>query len=217
LTKFVTDVTYPDDTVVKSGVAFTKTWKIQNTGSCTWDAKYKLVFIRGEQMDGPSPADVITTSVKPGDSVELSVPMKAPAKNGTHFGIWQLYDEAGKPVKMADGTPEELSVKIVIQDGTGGSVSKVRGWRYTYVNGKCSSNTQYDVWTSIYADGPVDANYVWSTTNGVLTVASQSYTFTNSGSQEVTTHINPPFADPANLKVTLTVNGSIQSSFTICP
>ncbi|HVN77519.1 MAG TPA: NBR1-Ig-like domain-containing protein [Terriglobia bacterium] len=217
LAKFIMDVNYPDNTVVKAGEAFTKTWRIQNLGSCTWDAKYKLVFMRGEQMDGPSPAEVVTTSVKPGDSVDLSAPLKAPSKNGTHWGVWQLYNGAGNPVKKADGTPQEMSVMIVIQDGTGGMVTKVQGWRYTYAGGKCSSNSQYDVWTSIFADGPVDASYVWSTTNGVLTVVSQSYSFADSGSQEVTTHISPPFANPANIRVSLTVNGNVLSSFTICP
>ena len=216
-TQFIIDINYPDDTVVKAGEEFTKTWKIQNMGSCTWDANYKLVFVRGEQMDGPSPAEVITAAVKPGDSVELSIPFKAPPKNGTHWGIWQLYNGAGNPVKKADGTPQELSVQIVIQDGTGGRVTKVQGWRYTYSGVKCGSDVQYDVWTSIYTDGPVDASYVWSTTNGLLTVVSQSFTFTDSGSREVTTHIGPPFANPADIKVTLTVNGSVQSSFTICP
>jgi hypothetical protein len=32
----------------------------------------------------------------------------------------------------------------------------------------------------------------------------------------VTTHINPPFADPNNLRVTLTANG-VSSSYTLCP
>jgi hypothetical protein len=217
LARFVSDVTYPDDTVVKAGEAFIKTWKIQNMGSCTWDENYKLVFIRGEQMDGPSPADVVLAPVKPGDSVELSIPLKAPPENGTHWGIWQLHNGAGNPIKKADGTPQELSVQIVIQDGIGGRVTKVQGWRYTFVGAKCGANTQYDVWTSIYAGGPVEASYVWSTTNGLLTVVSQSLTFTGSGSQEVTTHIGPPYANPANIQVTLTVNGTVQSTFTICP
>ena len=217
LARFISDVTYPDDTVVKAGEEFVKTWKIQNMGSCTWEDGYKLVFIRGEQMEGPSPADVILAPVKPGESVELSVPLKAPAENGTHWGIWQLYNGTGDPVKKADGTPQELSVQIAIQDGIGGRVTKVQGWRYTFAGVECGANTQYDVWTSIYASGPVDASYVWSTTNGLLTVVSQSITFPGSGSQEVTTHIGPPYADPASIKVTLTVNGTVQSTFTICP
>jgi hypothetical protein len=216
-TLFITDVTIEDNSVVHAETDFIKTWRLKNTGTCTWDSTYKLVFNRGEQMDGSSPADVISIPMPPNGTVDLSVPMKAPAQNGTHFGVWQLYDRNGQPVRMANGDPQEVSVKILIQDGSGGRVTKIQGWRYTYVGTKCTNSVQYDIWTSIFTDGPVDVNYVWSTTNGNLSVVSQSYSFTSAGSREVTTHITPPFANPNNLKLTLTANGGISSSFTICP
>ncbi len=52
---FVKDVTYPDGTQVKAGEVFIKTWRIQNTGSCSWKESYTLVFYTGEQMGGNSP------------------------------------------------------------------------------------------------------------------------------------------------------------------
>lgn len=128
-----------------------------------------------------------------------------------------MYDGAEKPVKKGDGTSQELSLKIVIHNGTGGSVTRVWGWRYTFANGKCGSDTPWDVWTLIYIDGPVNANYGWSTIHGWSTVVSQSTTFTDSGSQEVTTHIGRSYADLSNIKVTHTSNGSVQSTFTIGP
>ncbi len=214
---FVKDVTIEDDSVVQAETNFIKTWRLQNTGTCTWDSSYKLVFNRGEQMDGPSPADVISTPVPPNGTVDLSVPMKAPAQNGTHFGVWQLYDRNGQPVRMLDGNPQEVSVKILIQDGSGGNVTKIQGWHYIYSGTKCTNLVQYDIWTSIYTDGPVDVHYVWSTTSGNLSVVSQNYSFTSAGSLEVTTHITAPFATPNNLVLTLTVNGALSRSFTICP
>ncbi len=214
--EFVADVTYIDNSAVNANEEITKTWQVKNTGSCTWDAGYKLVFIRGEQMNGPSPADVISSPVAPGGSVELSIPMKAPAINGTHWGVWQLYNPAGNPVLKADGTPQELSIQINITNGQGGKVTSIHGWTYTYVGGKCTADVQYDISTSIYADGPVNVSYTWTTTNGQLTVVSQNYVFSNPGNVNVTTHISPPFANPNNIRVTLTANG-VSSSFTICP
>jgi len=35
--KFVLDVTIPDNSVISSNTAFTKTWRLKNTGTCTWD------------------------------------------------------------------------------------------------------------------------------------------------------------------------------------
>jgi hypothetical protein len=33
---FVTDVTIPDDTVLDPGESFTKTWRLKNSGTCSW-------------------------------------------------------------------------------------------------------------------------------------------------------------------------------------
>src|SRR5574341_2099831 len=40
---FVEDVTYPDNTRLAAGEKFTKTWKLQNTGKCTWIG-YTIAF-----------------------------------------------------------------------------------------------------------------------------------------------------------------------------
>jgi|GEM_PF-2708110 len=214
--EFVNDVTYPDNVGVNADEAITKTWRIKNVGSCTWDAAYKLVFIRGDQMNGSSPAEVISTSVSPGAEVDLSIKLNAPAINGIHWGVWQINNAAGKPLLKADGKPQELSILINITNGRGGKVTAVRTWSYTFAGTKCTNAVQYEIMTHIYVDGPVGVGYTWSVTNGVLSVVSQNYAFDSAGSLEVVTQINPPFADPNNVKVTLTANG-ISSSFTICP
>jgi hypothetical protein len=148
--------------------------------------------------------------------VELSVPLKVPDKNGNQMGVWQFHNPAGKPVLMADGNPLELSILVIVTNGTGGQVSSVRGWVYTYEGGKCSSNSVYDVFVNIYANGPVSVGYTWSTTNGLLSVGSANYVFTNAGNVQVTTRVSPPYADPNNIRLTMNANG-VQNSFTICP
>lgn len=42
---FVVDVTYPDGSVVAPGVDLMKTWRVRNTGTCTWDGNYSLVKV----------------------------------------------------------------------------------------------------------------------------------------------------------------------------
>ncbi|NIP41529.1 MAG: hypothetical protein GWN00_05010, partial [Aliifodinibius sp.] len=32
--------------------AFTKVWRLQNVGTCTWTADYDMVFISGDRMGG---------------------------------------------------------------------------------------------------------------------------------------------------------------------
>src|SRR5688572_2187376 len=41
---FVEDVSIPDNTRLEAGEKFTKTWKLQNTGSCTWTG-YTIAFV----------------------------------------------------------------------------------------------------------------------------------------------------------------------------
>jgi hypothetical protein len=214
--EFIADVTYPDNSSVKAGEVITKTWRVRNIGTCTWDNTYKLIFIRGEQMVGTSPADVITDPVLPNREVELSIKLTGPEINGIHWGVWQIHNGAGQPVLKADGKPQELSILIDVANGRGGRVTSVRTWSYTFTGTKCTNNVQYEIMAHINADGPVSVLYTWSGTNGILSVGSQSYNFDGAGSLQVIVQINPPFADPNNIRVTLTANG-VSSSFTICP
>ena len=48
--KWVADVTVPDGTQMSPGQDFVKTWKIRNTGSCTWGTGYVPIFAFGEKM-----------------------------------------------------------------------------------------------------------------------------------------------------------------------
>src|SRR5688572_33446410 len=39
---FIKDVTVPDGTQLSAGEVFTKTWRLQNRGTCTWTPDYML-------------------------------------------------------------------------------------------------------------------------------------------------------------------------------
>jgi len=91
---YVSDVTIPDNTVVRPGESFTKTWRVQNSGSCAWGAGYKFSLIGGDAMGAQ--ALTLTQTVAPGATYELSVPMTAPSTgSGTLTGTWRMSDAAG--------------------------------------------------------------------------------------------------------------------------
>jgi hypothetical protein len=50
LAAFVTDVTIPDNTQMAPSQVFSKTWRIQNVGTCSWNSSYLLVFDHGDGM-----------------------------------------------------------------------------------------------------------------------------------------------------------------------
>lgn len=86
---FVSDVTYPDGSNVPLGGAFTKIWRLKNTGTCPWTTSYALVFVSGERF-GASAAVSLPTNVGPGQTVDLAVNLTAPNQSGHYRGFWKL-------------------------------------------------------------------------------------------------------------------------------
>ncbi len=91
------DVTIEDGSEIKIGEPFTKTWKLENTGSCYWTEDYQLVFISGELMGATSPLPLGQT-VFAKKEIEMSVDMVAPDTAGDYIGYWQLQMPDGYPV-----------------------------------------------------------------------------------------------------------------------
>jgi hypothetical protein len=90
LAEFIDDVTIPDDTEMLPGQEFIKTWRLQNTGTCTWTDQYALIFVSGDQMNGTSPLP-LTGSTAPGSTIDVSATLKAPGTTGTYRGNWVFF------------------------------------------------------------------------------------------------------------------------------
>ncbi len=85
---YVADVTIPDNTPFAPGTAFTKTWRVRNSGTCAWEAGTVLVFSSGERMNGPD--SVPAGAAAAGATIDVSVSLVAPGAPGTYRGYWQL-------------------------------------------------------------------------------------------------------------------------------
>ena len=99
---FISDVTYPDGSIVASGSGFTKIWRVKNTGTCTWNSSYALVFVGGERFDSPS-AVAVPSTVSPGQTVDLAVNLESPTKSGTYIGYWKLRNSSGALYGVGSG------------------------------------------------------------------------------------------------------------------
>ena len=106
---FKSDVTITDDTNMTPGQQFTKTWLVQNTGSCAWQPGFKWTLVGGNPMGGSSVA--LTQAVSPGAQYQISVPLVAPNTTGESTGTWKMAD--------ANGTffGEAPWVKIMVVNG----------------------------------------------------------------------------------------------------
>jgi hypothetical protein len=95
---YVEDVTIPDGTDLAPGAAFTKTWRLKNTGASTWTTAYALAFISGDKLGGPDRVNLPST-VAPGATVDISVNLVAPSGLGTYRGFWKIVNASGKFVE----------------------------------------------------------------------------------------------------------------------
>jgi hypothetical protein len=129
--KFIEDVTIPDGTKVNPGAGFTKTWRLENYGACTWTTGYKLVFVKGDQMSAPAEIP-IPTVVKPGERIDLSVNMIAPINPGEYESYWKLQDPSGQ--FFGTGTFAENSIWVIIE------VKEIKsGLVFDFVSSACAA------------------------------------------------------------------------------
>lgn len=93
---YIADVTVPDGTVMKPGEDFEKTWAIKNSGTCTWDEGYALVFVANDKMDGYDlPIKTRNQFVDPGETVNMTILLTAHVAPGVYEGCWRMRDDAG--------------------------------------------------------------------------------------------------------------------------
>lgn len=86
------DLSIPDGTILKPGQQFTKSWRVQNNGSCDWE-NYRLVFVRGSLLGGNSPS--LLPKVSSGNSLDISLELFAPSYQGEYTGYWQIQSDKG--------------------------------------------------------------------------------------------------------------------------
>lgn len=116
--KFVKDVTIPDEMDIAPGEHFTKTWRLQNAGSCSWGIGYLLYFESGNIMGGPSSMDLTSETIRPGETLDISVDLVAPEETGTYQGFWKLRNVKGEGFGVGEYS-KAFWVKINVVEGAG--------------------------------------------------------------------------------------------------
>jgi uncharacterized protein (UPF0333 family) len=107
--------TIPDGSKFNPGQAFTKTWTLENSGTCTWNANYDVVFFSGNAMNGPAAKQLTSNPVAPGESIVISIDFQTPTAAGTHRGNFKLRNAHG--VLFGIGPNDALFwVEIVVAD-----------------------------------------------------------------------------------------------------
>jgi len=178
---FVTDVTIPDGTILDPNESFTKTWRLKNSGTCSWTPSYAVVFSNGDSMNGPT-TQALAGNVNPGQTMDISVNLKAPASPGDYTGYWKLRNAAGVTFATFYVTIKVSGAFAVTSVNTTVNPSSYSG-PCTDAGGKRIDFTfSADITTN--AAGTV--TYKWERSDNA-NAPEQSLTFASAGTKTVTT------------------------------
>ncbi len=96
--KFISDVTIPDNSNVNINEVFTKTWRVQNTGTCIWWYGYTLTHYSELALGAPGFVPLPFTN--PGESADISVDLVAPDTVGLYRGNFVIRNPKGLPMEI---------------------------------------------------------------------------------------------------------------------
>ena len=160
--QFIADVTIPDGTKFAPNTAFTKTWRLKNIGSCTWTSDYDLVFISGSGMNTPATVG-LTGTVRPGETMNISVNLVAPNAAGNYTGKYMLRSATGITFGIGAAANTAFWVQIEVSSP---QPTHNPGVVINFLKEYCSAT--------------------WTSTTGTVGCPSPSENFTNGSIQKIT-------------------------------
>jgi hypothetical protein len=111
---FIDDITIPDGTEMAPGTVFTKTWRVKNIGTCTWNANYKVIFYFGEPMSIEKSFQLTTEEIENGENLNISINMTAPSVAGEYYSHWRMQNDKGEVFGIGAGADSIYAqIKVV--------------------------------------------------------------------------------------------------------
>jgi hypothetical protein len=211
------------------GATFTKTWRVKNIGSCTWDSGYLVQYVSGATMT-QSPAYWLVRpghAVAPGQSVNVDVGMTAPPAAGRYISYWGLKKDNGPFMPIQGGADgNSFFVKIRVKEIDDAPVGHVTGSSINIdleqgSGSACTPDSTYFVYVHVTADGPTTATYEIGSTSGqvaagyfqtaygepLVPYVTGSLVFDRADTKNFALHFVGPYPYPDDITVNLRVNG----------
>jgi hypothetical protein len=93
--------------MVTKGQSIDKQWLVSNSGSCDWDARYRLKWIAGDAMSAPK--EQALYPARAGMQITLRIVFTAPQATGSYESAWQAIAPDGSPFGQA------IYIQIAVQ------------------------------------------------------------------------------------------------------
>ena len=133
---YVSDVNVPDGASITRNTVFTKSWYITNTGTCTWNSNYKMVYYSGDQVGTAEEFSFLGSDyyIKPGESTVVSVEIQASDQvNARYTTQWAMKTPSGEIIGAGDQKNLMLSSSYV--------VSKTYSFVQNFSSATCTDST----------------------------------------------------------------------------
>lgn len=118
---FVEDVTIPDGSEVEAAAAFVKTWRVRNSGTCTWNSNYRFVQTDWEgnffSMAGGQ-RFIAAPQTAPGMTVDISVTL-IPSPESTAGETYRSVFQMQAPNGTLFGQTPFVEATVVLPSGSG--------------------------------------------------------------------------------------------------
>ncbi len=103
---YLEDLTVPDNSFVTHGATIDKQWLVQNSGTCNWNADYRLLHIGGAELGAPE--EISLFPARAGTQATIQIIFTAPFTDGEYESAWQAFDSAG----LAFGDP--ITIRVIV-------------------------------------------------------------------------------------------------------
>jgi hypothetical protein len=103
---FVEDLTIPDNMFATFGLTLDKQWRVENSGTCNWNADYRLRNIGGAGLGAPT--EVALYPARAGTQATIQILFTAPFTEGVYESAWQAIDPGG----AAFGDPIYIRISV---------------------------------------------------------------------------------------------------------
>lgn len=90
---FISDLTVFDGTSIPYGATIDKQWLVQNSGTCNWNAGYRLHYVGGAILGAPE--ELALYPAKSGTQAVIQIAFTAPFSDGEYESAWQAFDPSG--------------------------------------------------------------------------------------------------------------------------
>ena len=104
--QFVEDLTIPDNMFATFGIPLDKQWRVENSGTCHWNANYRLRNIGGAALGAP--AEIALYPARAGTQAIIQILFIAPFTEGVYESAWQAIDPNGS----AFGDPIYIRISV---------------------------------------------------------------------------------------------------------